>query len=232
MLRVMREVVGKEACVRFNKEPVSAYTHMAGFLAALIGVVPLIVLSLGQTSRTVGMAVYGGSLLLVFLASTVYHLLDIGEKGNRWLQRIDHAAIFLLIAGTYIPAFMFALDGAWRISMLSVVSGIAVAGVVLKLLWIDLPRRLSAAMYLAMGWIVVVPAWIALPRLTTPSLTWLVIGGAVYTLGAIVYATKRPDPLPGRFGHHEVFHLFVLGGAGCHYVAMLDLVRQTYPPFV
>lgn len=215
--------------VRVNKEPVSAYTHLAGFAASLVGVVVLLLMAGGDTMKTAGMLLYGAGLLTVFLSSGTYHLLDLGERHNRWLQRMDHSAIFLLIAGTYIYPMLYTLDGAWRITMVSVVGGIAVVGTLLKLVWIDCPRWLSASIYLAMGWIVVVPAYMVLPRLPTFGLAWLVIGGAAYTLGALIYVLERPDFVPGRFGHHELWHVFVLVGAASHYVFMIDLVQRPFP---
>ena len=217
--------------MRVNKEPVSAYTHFAGFAAGVAGLVVLILLAAGDAAKTVAVAVFGGTLVLLFLASASYHFFDLGERGNRWLRRLDHAAIFLFIAGSYIPPMIHTLDGAWRVAMISVVGGLAVAGVVMKLFWLGGPRWLTTAFYLALGWVVVVPAYQVLPRLTPNGLLWITLGGLLYTAGAVVYARKRPDPLPGVFGFHEVWHLFVLGGAASHFVFVLDLVRQPYPPF-
>lgn len=214
-----------------NKEPVSAYTHFAGFAAGVAGLVVLILLAAGDAPKTVAVTLFGGTLVLLFLASASYHFFDLGEGGNRWLRRLDHAAIFLFIAGSYIPPMIHTLDGAWRVAMISVVGGLAVAGVVMKLFWLGGPRWLTTAFYLALGWVVVVPAYQILPRLTPNGLLWVTLGGLIYTAGAVVYARKRPDPLPGVFGFHEVWHLFVLGGAASHFVFVLDLVRQPYPAF-
>lgn len=217
--------------IRFNKEPVSACTHFAGFLAAVVGLVPLLRLCDGDPAKIVGMALFGGTAALLFLSSSVYHFLDLGEGGNRWLRRLDHGAIFLLIAGTYVSPLIHTLDGAWRISMLAVVGGLALAGMAFKLAWLGCPRWLSAGLYLALGWVVVIPGHLILPRLPAASLLWVSLGGLAYTVGAVVYARKKPDPLPGRFGFHEVWHLFVLAGAASHYVFMLTLVGRPYPPF-
>ncbi len=215
--------------VRVAKEPVSAYTHFAGLAAAAVGLVPLLAMARGDALKLTGMSLYGGALLLVFLSSSAYHFFDLGDRGNRWLQRFDHGAIFLLIAGTYLAPLMHTLHGAWRVSMVAVVGGIAIAGVIMKLVWIDCPRWIGTAIYMAMGWLVLVPAHLVIPRLSTPGLVLLVAGGAAYSLGALVYAVEAPDPLPGRFGHHEIWHLFVLAGAASHYAFMLDLVGRPYP---
>jgi len=217
--------------IRVNKDPVSAYTHFAGFALAIVGLVVLLRLCWGDAPKIVGMALFGGTMGALFLASGSYHFFDLGERGNRLLRRVDHSAIFLFIAGSYIPPLIHTLDGAWRISMLSVIGGVAIAGVVFKLFWLTAPRWLTAGMYLAMGWIVVVPAYRVLPNLSAYSIVWLTAGGLAYSLGAVIYAMKKPDPVPGWFGFHEVFHVFVLAGAGSHFLFMLTLVEQPYPPF-
>jgi len=215
--------------VSIFKDPVSAWTHFGGFWAALVGAAALVALCAHDAYKATAMAVYGASLAGLFLASSVYHFLDLGEHGNRWLRRVDHAAIFLLIAGSYLPPLLHFLDGSWRLGMMAAVGGIALAGVLLKTLWIDSPAWLGMGLYLGLGWLIVVPAHRILPQLTPAQLGWLVAGGLAYTLGAVIYAVRRPDPWPGRFGHHEIWHLMVLLGAGCHYGFMLELVDAPLP---
>ena len=216
---------------RVNKDPISAYTHAAGAAGAVVVLVLLVVASVGNTPKVVSMALFGGTAVLLFVASSVYHFFDIGEQGNRWLKRLDHAAIFLFIAGTYVSPLIHTLDGAWRVTMLSVMGGIAIVGVVFKVLWVGCPRWLSAGLYLAMGWMVVIPGYQVFPSLAAISLLWLVLGGLAYSAGAVIYARKRPDPWPGVFGHHEIWHLFVLAGAGAHAVFMVTLLGHPVPPF-
>ena len=211
------------------KDPWSALTHFAGFLAALVGLFVLVVLSVDQPVKQAGMAVYGGSLALLFGASTAYHFFDLGAAGNRWLRRFDHAAIFLLIAGTYVPLLLHLLDGAWRVAMLATMGALALSGVLLKLVWLESPRWLTVGTYLAMGWVVVIPAHRIFPLLTATQLGLLVAGGVVYTVGAAVYGQKRPNPWPGVFGHHEVWHLFVLGGAALHFAFTASLLGNPIP---
>jgi hemolysin III len=217
--------------VRINKDPWSAYTHFAGFLAGIGGLVVLLYLSRGDGPKTVGMALFGVTLIGMFGSSAAYHFFDLGERGNTLMRRVDHSAIFLFIAGSYITPLIHTLDGAWRISMLSVISGIAVAGVLFKIVWITAPRWLTAGIYVAMGWVVVIPGPMVVTRLPVDALIWVVIGGLAYTIGAVIYARKHPDPMPGRFGFHEVFHVFVMVGAGSHFLFMLSLVDQPYTPF-
>ena len=214
-----------------NKDPWSAATHFAGFLAAIVGLVFLVVLSGDSAAKVTAMAIYGGTLVALFLASTLYHFLDLGRRGNRWLRRLDHSAIFLLIAGSYVPPMVHFLEGPMRIAVLAVIGGIAALGVFVKLFWIDSPAWLGLTLYLALGWIVVVPIWWMLPHMAAGSLALLVAGGVTYTLGAVVYAKRWPDPWPNIFGHHEVWHLFVLGGAAFHFFFMVTLLNAPVPSF-
>jgi len=219
--------------VRFGifKDPVSASTHFAAFLAALVGFVVLVTAAAPDSAKTTAMAIYGVGLVSVFFASSTYHFFDFGVRGNRWLRRLDHAAIFLMIAGSYVPPVMHFLDGAWRIAMLSVIGVLSVVGIALKTLYIDCPRWLGTAIYLALGWLVVVPAHLILPQLGGVEFMWLAVGGAAYSIGAIVYATERPDPWPRWFGHHEVWHVFVMVGAFAHFMLMWRLLEVPVPPF-
>jgi len=213
-----------------NKDPVAWATHFAGLLASIVGLVFLVVYSHG-TAQVTSMAIYGSSLVALFGASATYHFLDLGKQGNRWLRRLDHAAIFFLIAGTYVPTSVHLLDGAWRVSILAVVGGLGLAGILFKLVWIDCPDWLSTLLYLVLGWLAVIPAHRIFPQLDAYPLTLLVLGGAAYTIGAIVYVREWPDPWPRWFGHHEIWHLFVLAGASVHFFFVWTLVGRPVPPF-
>ncbi len=219
-----------EVRFRIFKDPVSSWTHFIGFWLALAAAAALVWRVADDGPKATGMAIYGGTLVTLFLASSLYHWLDIGERGNRWLRRLDHSAIFLLIAGTYVPPLLLLLDGTWRIVILSLVLGLAVAGILLKVIWIDCPTWLGLALYLGLSAVVVVPAWEILPQLSSGPLAWLLGGGAAYLLGVVVYARSWPDPWPGRFGHHEIWHLFVLMGAGAHCAFTYTLVDLSYAP--
>ena len=213
------------------KEPVSALTHFAGFVAALAGLGFLLFSSRENGPKQAAVAIYGVSLAVLFLSSSVYHFLDLGERGNRWLRRLDHGAIFLLIAGTYVPALTLLLGGTWRVVMLSVVATLAVLGLAFKLAWVDCPGWISTSLYLAMGWLIVIPGYRMLPRLSAWPLSWLVLGGMAYTVGALVYLFEWPDPWPRKMGHHEIWHLFVLAGAFAHFVFVASLLDLPLPPF-
>ena len=204
------------------KDPVSGLTHLLGALLAVAGSGWLIRLALtgGKTWHVISFTVFGGSLVLLYTASTLYHLLRLSEPATKTLRRIDHMMIYLLIAGTYTPITLIALRGAWGWSLFGVIWGLAVAGIVLTLFWMDAPRWLSTLFYVFMGWLVVV-AFLPLARALPPGgVGWLVIGGLLYSVGAIVYGSKRPNPVPKVFGFHEIFHLFVLAGSASHFWMM------------
>ncbi|HWT06180.1 MAG TPA: hemolysin III family protein, partial [Xanthomonadales bacterium] len=173
------------------------------------------------------MLVYGASLCVLFGASSLYHGVPASAVRTAVLRKIDHAAIYVLIAGSYTPVLFVGLDGAWRITTLAAIWGVAIAGVVLTMWFVHAPRWLSATVYIAMGWFAVVPAFKLVPILPHVVTLLIALGGLLYTLGAVVYATRQLDLLPRRFGFHEVFHVFVLAGAATQFVAIAGfLVRS------
>jgi hemolysin III len=164
----------------------------------------------------VGVSIFIASLLLVYAVSGVYHQAVWSPRVRRVLKRVDHALIFTLIAGTYTP-FCLNVSLAWGIPVLAVVWGIAGAGAALKLLWPDAPRWPSVALYIALGWLALVATPELLDAFTALPLALLAGGGALYTVGGVVYALGRPDPWPRVFGYHEVFHAFVVAGSAMHF---------------
>lgn len=212
---------------RWLREPISSLTHLAGALLSVLGSVALLLLSAGEPWRTTSFAIYGASLVLLYTASTLYHGLHVGAQRLKLLKRLDHIAIFVLIAGSYTPIALVTLQrehAAWGWVILIAVWGFALLGLAFKLLWLAAPRWLYTGLYLLMGWLVlaaVVPLVQAMPP---GGLMWLALGGLFYTVGALVYALEKPDPLPGVFGFHELWHLFVLAGSGCHFVMMVRYV--------
>ncbi len=213
------------------KDPMSATTHFAGFWLALGASALLVLRALGDAPRTTGMAIYGASLVGLFLASSFYHFWDLGPRGNRWLRRLDHSAIFFLIAGTAVPILFLVQSGSGRLVALALVLGLAATGALLKIFWIDCPDWLGMCLYLGLSCVVVVSGRLILPQLSGGALAWLVGGGLAYLLGAVIYARKWPDPWPGHFGHHEIWHVFVLLGAGSHFAFTYSLVGRSFPPF-
>lgn len=171
----------------------------------------------------VSAAIYSGSLVMLFGFSAAYHTLPWPPRPHRVMKRLDHSTIFLLIAGSYTPFCLLALSNLWGLTILSVVWSLAAAGVLLKLFWIDAPRRLGVVCYLGLGWL----GLLAAPALASSVTVWtsaaLLTGGLLYTAGAVVYGSRRPDPFPSVFGYHEVFHLFVIAGAAIHYGLVVAL---------
>ncbi|HEY5625897.1 MAG TPA: hemolysin III family protein [Dehalococcoidia bacterium] len=192
------------------------YFHLAAALAAVIGSVGLVLLA--DTPRAyVGGAVFATSLIALYTISGTYHTITWGDRARAVLKRLDHAMIFVLIAGTYTPFCLLAASDAWGIPMLAVVWSIAGIGVALKIVWPDAPRWLSVGLYMATGWIALVAAteladWFALVPLLL-----LAGGGLLYSAGGVIYALRRPNPFPRVFGYHEVFHLLVIAGSVLHY---------------
>src|SRR5829696_4139400 len=200
------------------REPINGFTHAAGGLLAALGLGVLLATawSAGRIDQLVAFGVFGLSLVALYAASALYHLLPLSPSGVARLRRLDHMTIFVLIAGTYTPFCLLALDGGWRWGLLGLIWSLALCGVLLKALWMDAPRWLSVVLYLGMGWIAVI---------ATPALLRAVLaGGLVYSAGALVYGLKRPNLVPGVFGFHEVWHLFVLAGIACHFWAVLRYV--------
>jgi hemolysin III len=205
------------------REPVSGLTHLAGVLLAFVGLIVLLdtAASAGRTDQLVAFGVFGFGLLVLYTASALYHLLPLSPVGVARLRRVDHMAIFVLIAGTYTPFCLLALDGAWRVGLLALIWGLALCGVLLKILWMDAPRWLSVVLYLGMGWVAVIAAPVIFRAMPAGGMEWVLGGGLIYSAGALVYGLKRPNPVPGMFGFHELWHLFVVAGSICHFWAVL-----------
>jgi hemolysin III len=201
------------------EEIANSVTHGVGLLLSLAGFVVLLVFAIlrGTASPIVACSIYGATLICLYAASTLYHAV-ISPRLKHALKICDHSAIYLLIAGTYTPFLLLNLRGAWGWSLFGVVWGLAFAGILLKFWFIDHFEYLSTAVYVAMGWLVIIAAKPVLAHVPTPSLLWLLAGGLLYTSGVIFYMWKR---LP--YGH-VIWHLFVLGGSACHYIAILRSV--------
>jgi len=206
-----------------REESFSCLSHLLGAAAALVGTVVLALRS--QTSGLLAVSlIYGLSMTFMFSASAQYHAFKTEEGGNGFWRRLDHLAIFFMIAGSYTPVCYVHISGGWRWSILGVQWGLVLLGVIFKLLFISAPRVVVALTYLVMGWIAVIPSGRLLASMTPINLGLLVLGGVAYSVGGIFYAIKRPDPIPGLFGFHDLFHVLVLVGAGIHYLAMYRIL--------
>jgi hemolysin III len=206
------------------KDPISGLTHGASTLLALAGLVVLLVVSPPNWLARAALLAYGLSLVLLFAASSTYHLVKTSPARELLLRKLDHTAIFLLIAGTYTPVCAIVLSGALRWGLLAVIWSLAAAGIALKFAFMRMPRWLSVVIYVAMGWLGVIGLGPLFQRVPLAGIGWLVAGGLLYTAGAVVYATKRLNFFPGIFGFHEVWHLFVSAASAAHFVFVLTYV--------
>jgi hemolysin III len=202
------------------REPVNAWSHFIGLILAGAGSIVLLRLARGG-AQTAAFAVYGGSLILLYGASTLYHALPLPAHRLRPLRTLDHIAIYFLIAGTYTPVAVVTLHGTPGQVLLVAAWSIAMLGVPFKIWWLDAPVWVSTGMYLAMGYMSLLAAAPLAAAVPASGLAWLVAGGLAYTVGAIIFSRGRPDPWPGRFGHHEIWHLLVLTGSACHFAFMI-----------
>ena len=205
------------------REPFNAISHLVGLVLAAAGTLVLLRMAHGTGERA-AFAVYGASLILLYGASTLYHSLPLPDHRLRRLRTLDHIAIYFLIAGTYTPVAMVTLHGPWGWTLLGIAWAIAVAGIPFKIWFLDAPVWISTGTYLAMGYMALAAAAPLAARVSPAGLAWLAAGGVAYTVGAIIFTRERPDPIPGVFGHHEIWHLLVLVGSGCHFGFMLRYV--------
>lgn len=202
-----------------GEEIANSITHGIGAALSVAALTLLVVLATiyGDAWRVVSFSIYGSSLIILYLASTLYHSIQ-QPRVKRVLRIFDHAAIYLLIAGTYTPFLLVNMRGAWGWSLLAVVWGLALVGILFKAAFIGRYEVWATAAYVGMGWLVVVALKPMLAAIPVGGIIWLVAGGIVYTLGVIFYAWQR---LPYN---HAIWHLFVLGGSICHFFAVLFYV--------
>lgn len=198
-------------------------SHAVTFWVAIVAGAILIVLAPDATARTAAL-IYGVGLCALFGVSGLYHRWRWNPRWRPLLRRIDHSTIFVFVAASYTPVTLLVMEGTLRVVVLVLVWCGALAGVVFSVAWISAPRALVAGSYLALGWVAVIAMPQLIDRLPAAPLVLLAVGGLLYTIGAAVYAAKRPDPWPQVFGFHELFHAFVIAAALAHFVAMAGWV--------
>ena len=208
------------------REPGSAITHFIAMMMAVFAAVPLLVKAGVQSGQENFLAIFMGSMILLYGASATYHSVDLTGKSLRVFRKLDHMMIFVLIAGSYTPVCLIVLGGKLGYTLLALVWGIAAVGMIVKACWITCPKWFSSVIYIGMGWLCVlafVPIFHNLPR---AGFGWLLAGGIIYTIGGVIYALKLPifNSKHKNFGSHEIFHLFVMGGSFCHYMMMYGYV--------
>ena len=206
------------------REPGSAITHFIGMMLAVFAAVPLLVKACVSRSgeHFIAMAIFMASMILLYGASATYHSVNLTGRYLRIFRKLDHMMIFVLIAGSYTPVCLIVLGGELGYTLLALVWGIALAGMLVKAFWITCPKWFSSAIYIAMGWVCVLVFGRLFDTLSTAAFLWLLAGGIIYTVGGVIYALKLPlfNSRHREFGSHEVFHLFVMAGSLCHFIFM------------
>lgn len=219
--KTAREYLQPHKLYTIGEEIANSITHGFGAALSIAGLTTLIILAVSNnaTWHLVGFSIYGATLVLLYLASTLYHSIQ-HPRAKRILQRIDHAAIYLLIAGTYTPFLLISLRGTWGWTLLAVIWGMAFLGIAYKLLFIEYFERISALGYVLMGWLCVIAGRQLILRLNSETLIWLALGGVLYTAGITFLMIRK---IPYR---HAIWHLFVLAGSLCHYFAVIKLLQH------
>ena len=206
------------------KDPGSAITHGIAMLLAVAGATPLIVKAARSADilHVFAVSVFILTMILLYLASTLYHSVNSTAKVNRRLKKMDHMMIFVMIAGSYTPVCLIVLGDHTGWNLLGLVWGIALVGIIINALWITCPKWFSSLIYIAMAWVCILAISKIIAALPAGGFAWLLAGGIIYTAGGIIYALKLPifNSRHRYFGSHEIFHLFVMGGSLCHYMMM------------
>ncbi|WP_416148397.1 PAQR family membrane homeostasis protein TrhA [Salipaludibacillus sp. HK11] len=211
----------------FIREPINGLTHLAGAILSFVGLLAMVIkvsMEGANPLELMAVIVFGLSLILLYSASATYHMVIAKARVIAFLRRMDHSMIYVLIAGTYTPFCLIALNGATGWLLFGIVSGIAVLGVVFKMIWFHCPRWLSTSLYLAMGWLVILFISPLSTAMDSGGLMLLIVGGVFYTIGGVIYGLK-PEWLRFKYlGFHEIFHIFILLGSFAHFFSVFFYV--------
>ncbi|MFP5106790.1 PAQR family membrane homeostasis protein TrhA [Neobacillus sp. C211] len=207
----------------YIREPINGLTHLAGAVLAFVGLLAMVIKAASTTSSPsaiTAVIIFGVSMILLYSASATYHMVIAREKVIAFLRRLDHSMIFILIAGTYTPFCFISLNGKIGAILFSIIAGIAISGVVFKMVWFNCPRWISTSLYLAMGWMIVFVFSPLTGSLNPIGLFLLILGGIFYTIGGVIYGAK-PKFLQSKYmGFHEIFHIFILLGSIAHFLTV------------
>lgn len=208
---------------QFIREPVNSLTHLAGALLSFIGLLALVIKAAstsGSNLAITAVIIFGVSMILLYATSATYHMVIARDKVIAWLRKLDHSMIFILIAGTYTPFCLISLNGITGWVLFGIITGVAISGVIFKMVWFHCPRWLSTSLYIVMGWMIIFVAGPLASSIPTGGLILLITGGVIYTIGGIIYATK-PRFLESKYmGFHEIFHIFILLGTLAHFLSV------------
>lgn len=226
---IMLQILIGDDSMKFKlKDPGSAITHFIAMVMALLAAAPLLIKAAREPDHlhVIALSIFVLSMVLLYMASTLYHSLDINENVNRRLRKMDHMMIFVMIAGSYTPVCLIALEGRTGTILCALVWAVAILGILIKAFWITCPKWFSSVLYISMGWVCILAITRIIQALPTAAFGWLLAGGLIYTAGGIIYALKLPifNARHKYFGSHEIFHLFVMGGSLCHYIMMYAFV--------
>ncbi|MDQ1147573.1 hemolysin III [Bacillus sp. SORGH_AS 510] len=207
----------------YIREPINGLTHLAGAVLAFIGLLAMVIKTAMTTPAPLPLTaviIFGISMILLYAASATYHMVIAHDKVIAFLRRLDHSMIFVLIAGTYTPFCFISLNGKTGAILFSIITGVAVSGVVFKMVWFNCPRWISTALYIAMGWMIIFVFSPLMGSLAPMGLLLLVLGGIFYTIGGVIYGAKPKFLETKHLGFHEIFHIFILLGSLAHFFSV------------
>lgn len=212
---------------KFIREPFNALSHLLG---AILGVAALIAMIIKGTALDLSgltitaLVLFGVSMILLYASSATYHMVIAKDHVIHILRRLDHSMIYLLIAGTYAPFCLIALKGTTGYTLFSIISLMAISGILFKMIWFNCPRWISTVLYIGMGWIIVFLASPLAGALGAQGLFFLIVGGIFYTIGGVIYGVKPNIPFIKKLGFHEIFHVFILLGTISHFICVFVYV--------
>lgn len=208
---------------QYIREPINGFTHLAGAVLSFVALIAMIIKATATTGSPIAIAaviIFGISMILLYATSATYHMVIAKESVIAWLRKLDHAMIFILIAGTYTPFCLIALNGTIGWLLFGIVAAIAISGVIFKMVWFDCPRWLSTSLYIVMGWMIIFVAAPLSSNIEPIGMFLLILGGIIYTVGGVIYATE-PKFLASKYmGFHEIFHIFILLGTLAHFLSV------------
>ncbi len=202
----------------------SGFLHFIGVLLGIAALVLLLVFGHDSPWKVVSFSIYGATLILLYLFSTLYHWLPKHAGGKyQVFRKLDHCSIYALIAGSYTPFCLVTMNGAWGWTLFGIIWGLAIAAITIQAVYINVWRWLTTTIYIAMGWLIVIAIKPLLANLPPLGFFWLALGGVIYSIGGVIYTIKKPN-LFKKFGYHELWHVFVLLGSVCHFVTLFFYV--------